>query len=392
MAWVRQSSSGKWMAKYRDADGRERTAPGSPFTHKKAAERAAAAAERDARSLGWRDPEAAGRTWGEWCDEWWPTRRRAASTMATDAGRIEKILRPRWGDVRLVDITRQEVKAWAAELAAYTDADGVERTRAAATVKAIVNLLSVSLAAAVDAEILPTNPAMRLALPGTPPGAERYLTREEFDAICEHLDGPYLAMTLLLVGTGLRWGEAAGLHRARVDARRGVVHVIEAWSDKGRHMKPYPKGRRKRQVPIPEWVDLSALEQPARGRTCGYRHVEGACVGPLLITMPSGAQVEYAQYAKAFRRALALADVGHARVHDLRHTYASWLLQSGRVSLAEVGKLLGHVSPLTTQRYAHLDELEADKVLAALGPAPVAAGGTSPIDELAARRARRQAR
>jgi integrase len=105
--------------------------------------------------------------------------------------------------------------------------------------------------------------------------------------------------------------------------------------------------------------------------------------------MPSGPQVGYAQYSKAFRRAVALADVGHARVHDLRHTYASWLLQSGRVSLAEVGKLLGHVSPLATQRYAHLDELGADKVLAALGPAPAAADGLGPVDELAARRARR---
>jgi hypothetical protein len=82
------------MAKYRGADGRERTAPESAFTHQKAAERAATAAEQEARSLGWRDPAAAGRTWGEWCDTWWPTRRRAASTMATD-GRIEKILRPR---------------------------------------------------------------------------------------------------------------------------------------------------------------------------------------------------------------------------------------------------------------------------------------------------------
>lgn len=60
------------------------------------------------------------------------------------------------------------------------------------------------------------------------------------------------------------------------------------------------------------------------------------------------------------------AGVGHVRVHDLRHTYASWLLQSG-VDLAEVGRLLGHTSPLTTQRYAHLAETPSAAVLEALG-------------------------
>lgn len=41
------------------------------------------------------------------------------------------------------------------------------------------------------------------------------------------------------------------------------------------------------------------------------------------------------------------------RIHDLRHTFAS-LLASGGMSLPMIGKLLGHSSPRTTQRYAHL--------------------------------------
>ncbi len=50
------------------------------------------------------------------------------------------------------------------------------------------------------------------------------------------------------------------------------------------------------------------------------------------------------------RKAVGLDDV---RIHDLRHSYASFLVNSGR-SLYEVQKLLGHSQLSTTQRYAHL--------------------------------------
>lgn len=389
MAWVVQTSAGRYVGKYRGPDGRVRSAPGGPYTHKRAAERAAGAAEAESRQLGWRDPAAAGRTWAEWCSEWWPSRHVEASTMKNDVARRDLYVLPRWGDVRLIDITRQDIKAWAAELATYETPDGQTKRRAAETVRRIVNILAVSLQAAVDAEILTANPAARLGLPSGGPGKERYLTREELDAICEHLDGEYLAMTLLLAGTGLRWGEAAGLHRARVDTERGALDVIDTWSLRGHHMKPYPKGKRRRRVPVPTWVDLSSLEQEAASADCGYDHVEGHCPGPLLLTTPNGTIVEHSKFTKRFAAAVRKAGVGRVRVHDLRHTYASWLIQGGR-PLAEVGKLLGHVSPITTQRYAHLGELDADDVLAALGPGPASAARSGDVvDELAERRRRR---
>jgi site-specific recombinase XerD len=58
------------------------------------------------------------------------------------------------------------------------------------------------------------------------------------------------------------------------------------------------------------------------------------------------------------------------RVHDLRHSFASFLINAGR-SIYEVQKILGHTQIRTTQRYAHLSQ---DTLLAATNAAVDAAG------------------
>lgn len=69
--------------------------------------------------------------------------------------------------------------------------------------------------------------------------------------------------------------------------------------------------------------------------------------------------------APVWRRAVERARVGDARPYDLRHTFASWLLQAG-LPLAEVGRMMGHAWAQTTMIYAHLAEVPSAAVLAAL--------------------------
>lgn len=367
MGWAEKLPSGNWRGVYRDSAGKQRSA--GTFPHKAKALRAAGAREEEVRRSMRRDPEAYKRPWGEWCEEWWSTRTVEESTLRNDAARRRNHLEPRWAEVALGAITRQDVKAWAAQL--RRDGLGPE------SVKRCVHLLSASLVAAVDAELISANPAARLKLPGGPPAPERYLTREEYAAVRAQLattDDQLVAD--LLVNTGLRWSELAGLHWSRVDLVRGVVRVVETYDETAKVMKAYPKGRRTREVPLTADLRERLGELERRQGPCGVEHASGRCAGALVITTEEGRPLRnsnwsYRVWVPAVEHAVVEVEgeepvaVGHVRIHDLRHTYASWLLQRG-IPLAEVGRLLGHVSSQTTQRYAHLAETPVDAVLSAL--------------------------
>lgn len=232
MAWAEKLPSGKYRGVYRDALGHRRSA--GTFPHKAKAERAAAAKEQSARKFSSGNPDAYRRPWGEWADEWWPTRCVAPTTLKVDENRRKGHLDPQWGKVPLGSITRHDVKAWAAGLATQVSPE---------TVKRCVHLLSASLNAAVDAQILEANPASRISLPSGPPARERFLTRAEFDKVREQLPTTDDVLVVdLLAYTGLRWGELTGLHWTRVDLKRGVLRVVETWDEVAARSRPTRRG------------------------------------------------------------------------------------------------------------------------------------------------------
>lgn len=360
MAWAERLASGRYRGCYRDGANRKRTVSGT-FAHKAEARRVAGEAEVKVRKRLSADPEAYRRPWSEWRVEWWDSRAVEPSTLRGDKGRLSKHLQPTWDERQIGAINRQDVKAWIASL----QRDGVR----AETIRRCVHLFSASMNAAVDAEIIETNPAARLKLPKGELAQERFLTHDELDLLLAQLPTTRDQLIVkMLANTGLRWGEMAGLHWNRVDLKRGTLRVVETWDETAGQMKSYPKSRHVRDVPIPAWLVAELDELPITIGGCGHPHQSGKCRSGLVLTTSQGNVLRNSKWSWVWRRAVLDADIGHARVHDLRHTYASWLLQAG-VPLAEVGRLLGHVSAATTQRYAHLAELPTAAVVAAL-PAP----------------------
>jgi len=340
MAWAQRLPSGNWRGLYYGPDGKTRGA--GTYAHKSRAIAEATTAEHEAQKPGWRDPRAGARTWGDWCEEWRTVREDAGKLSQSDRSLLGKHIMPHWKDVPLASITRFDVRAWAAKLGAPKDEGGAGL--AESSVMRAVRVFSGSISAAIDKEILATNPSFRLGLDPGETDVMRFFSRKRVAKMLRALkDRPEdRAMLALLVGCGLRWGEMAGLRPERVDLKRRMLRVSHVRKQDGR-VKKYPKGRKIRDVPIPEWVVAEIKPYVKAGNEFVFMRTNSSnwrrdVWGPL--------------------------NTG-GRIHDLRHTYASWLLQSG-VEIAKVSKLMGHSSIRVTERYAHLALMPTEEVDAAM--------------------------
>lgn len=333
MPWTQELKSGRYSGLYRMPDGTPHRVKGT-FTHKRAAYTAAAKAEEEASLPGWRDPKAGARKWGDWSKEWWEHRDVTEATLKIERSMMKQHIEPRWSNVALADITRGDVRKWAVKM----KKGGLEPS----TVNRIVTVFRASLSAAVDEEVLLANPASKVRLEVGETDVRRYLEEAEAVALMGALrrdtDVP---LTAFLFGCGPRYGEAVGLQVNRLAKDLSEVRIAEAWVTKTRTLARYTKNRMMREVPVPPWVQ-EHLEPLVKGRKTGFVFENDR------ETVP-----DYNNFRKRFMLASEDAELGHVTPHDCRHSYASWLLQSGK-SLARVGQLLGHVDPSTTQIYAHL--------------------------------------
>lgn len=350
--WKDEARAGKgdrWRVRYRTPEGKSRN---KTFARKVDAQRFAADVESTKNAGGYIDPNLSRPTVEEWATQWLKTKTDLKpTTRERYAGILREHVTPRWGSVRLGDVTHSAVQAWVSELTAQ---------RAPATVRKIHRVFSMVLNAAVKDGRLAKNAAVGVSLPRPVEAEKRYLTHAQVAELAERVGEHYRLTVLFLAYTGLRWGEMAALRVRGVDFLRRRVVVAESVTPvKGVMTFGPTKGHERREVPIPRFLvnELSAL-------------VAGRAPDELVFEGERGGVMR----SQTFQRAAltrAAKDMGVAgfHPHELRHTAASLAIASG-ADVKVVQQMLGHKSAtMTLDLYGHLFGDRLDTVADAMDAA-----------------------
>lgn len=241
-------------------------------------------------------------------------------------GIIRNHILPRWGRVRLDEISQQEVAKWLASKA--------DEGLAPATVEKIRVVFGKSFELGREWNIAGTdkNPVRGVRRPRFDNKRERFLTPAEaerlLDAAAQSPNPQLKPIVHLLLLTGARVSELLHAEWRHVDIER------RKW------LIPVSKTGKARYVPLAQ-AALDVIEALPRFDGCPY-----------LLPNPETGK-PFVSIKRAWQTARKLARLADVRIHDLRHSAASAMVNAG-VDLFAVGKVLGHASFASSQRYAHV--------------------------------------
>jgi len=206
MAYIERRRQGRWRARHRGPDGREKS---RTFGRRVDAERWLAGVEVAKSRGSYVDPKAGKVTTGEWAARWLEAQRHLKpSTRARYDGIVAKHIVPRWGTTPVARIAHADVAAWVASL------DG-----APASVRYVHRVLHLLLDLAVRDGRIAANPATGVRLPRAARPAKRALDHHELNRLADAA-GDSRTLVLVLGYVGLRWSEAAALRVGQVDLLR----------------------------------------------------------------------------------------------------------------------------------------------------------------------------
>ncbi len=337
MAHIHKRGVGKWRARYRGPDGRERS---KTFRRRVDAERFLATVEADKLRGHWVDPTFTKVRFGDYANEWMASITHVRpTTFVNIEGRLRNHILPTFEDIALGSIRPGHIRVWVAELGA--------KGLSAGTVASIYRTLSKILRTAEIDGFIARSPCIGIELPREHLRDEmHFLSHGQVGLLAGVLEDRYKALIYSAAYTGLRWGELAALKRERVNPLRGTINVMESLSEVNGYLYCGPtKTGANRTVSLPRF--LSRMLQEHMG---AYPCPEG-----YVFTSPEGGPLRRNFYRRHYKPAVRLAGLPEGvRFHDLRHTCAALLIAQG-AHPKEIQERLGHSTiRMTFDRYGHL--------------------------------------
>jgi integrase len=289
-----------------------------------------------------------------WADQWWAVWStdpdRSPTTLEATENRLRRHVRPWFADRPIDTIRPTLIRHWQNQLTATLGHESLMACR---------SILHRILQLAEDEGAIAANPLRKVPAPKRRADPEKLLGQTTRRALTPEEAGRLLAQfplfwwdhVITLLGTGLRFGELAGLRRRRVHLDRAtpVLQVVDTRYQAGRFgsgFKPRPKSDAGiRELPLaPRVVEAIGRQLPPGGGPdilvfTGPGRGNGVAAGTRTL-------LSRHNFRRLYRGAVGRAggDLAHLQLHgphDLRHTFSTWLEDAG-IPTRVIDELMGH--------------------------------------------------
>ena len=330
----KDKKTGKWLIQYRYTDwqGKRRKSTKRGFATKREAEewlRNFLITQKADFDMKFED------FWKMYCADM-ETRLRE-HTMRTKKYIVELKILPYFGDKRVNDITAADIRQWQNEL--------IKMGYSPTYLKTINNQLSAIFNYAVRYYDLKSNPCAKAGSMGKSKAEEMdFWTGEEFRKFIDSVMNKRLSYMafMTLYWTGMRMGELLALNPKDVDLEKRTISITKSYQRLGKKdvITPPKTPKSKRVITIPEFLAADIKDY----MDSLYDLQENDRLFPITKY--------YLEHE--MQRGIKESGVKRIRVHDLRHSHASMLIELG-FSPLEIANRLGHEKVETTlNTYAHL--------------------------------------
>ncbi len=354
--WIEKNGP-SW--RIRDLVAGRKTTIESGYPTKTAAKKAMTILEADRLTGEYIDPRGGRVLLQDWVATWWPAHEAGlgANSRKSEGGRVRNHVLPLLGEYRLDELEPLVIKGWVSQMLAG-DEELEREPLAPKTIRNVHGVLYSILQGAVENRLIRKNPCYRSGLPRIEHQEQRYLDEAEIARLVMALPPHWRALAVLLVSTGLRWSEAAGLKVKRVDVLARTLRVEETLHElsPGQPLVTGPPKTEesRRSVSFPQ--DVAELLVPL----VSMRHRDA-----YVFRAPDGGPMRYRRAWRQYVACAARAGLAGLRIHDLRHTHAAHLISQG-VPLTGIQRRFGHSSiTVTSDMYGHLLPVVDDNIIAA---------------------------